>query len=40
MTSTPGSPSSRQFTEAMAAADQAIKLAPTNGEALCQKASL
>lgn len=30
----------RQFTEAMAAADQAVKLAPENGEALYQKASI
>lgn len=31
---------SRQFAEAMAAADQALKLAPDNGEALYQKASI
>ena len=31
---------SRQFAEAMAAADQALKLAPENGEALYQKASI
>ncbi|HEV6963833.1 XrtA/PEP-CTERM system TPR-repeat protein PrsT [Roseateles sp.] len=30
----------RQFTEAMAAADHAIKLAPDNGEALYQKAAI
>ncbi|MBW8845024.1 MAG: PEP-CTERM system TPR-repeat protein PrsT [Burkholderiales bacterium] len=30
----------RQFTEAMAAADQAVKLAPENGEALYQRASI
>lgn len=31
---------SRQFAEAMAAADQAVKLAPDNGEALYQRASI